>query len=234
MSLRPLLTLPVLLLALAACGADAAPSASPANLISTGGRSTPAPTLGVPAASAAVSTSSPGAAEVATAPVEPEAALIHGARLDLQGKCVTLRTDLPAGALGAIECTPASDVAARASMVVFDTQAQLLDAYWANVEAQGIEPRTNGGRCEPGVASEGGYVPGDGHPGLEPVERGACWIDAEGTAHYVATLPPFTLLQVDGRTGSTISGVERFAWLGNQDQPGGPTLWAEEPRSPEK
>ena len=180
MSLRPLLTLPVLLLALAACGADAAPSASPANLISTGGRSTPAPTLGVPAASAAVSTSSPGAAEVATAPVEPEAALIHGARLDLQGKCVTLRTDLPAGALGAIECTPASDVAARASMVVFDTQAQLLDAYWANVEAQGIEPRTNGGRCEPGVASEGGYVPGDGHPGLEPVERGACWIDADG------------------------------------------------------
>jgi hypothetical protein len=41
-------------------------------------------------------------------------------------------------------------------------------------------------------------------------------------------------VQVDGREGTLINGTERFAWLGNQDQPGGPTLWAEEPRSPEK
>ena len=119
-------------------------------------------------------------------------------------------------------------------MVVFDTQAQLLDAYRAEVAARGIEPQSNGGRCEPGAASEGGYVPGDGHLGFEPAERGACWTDANGTTHYLATLPPFVLLRVDGRAGATLSGVERFAWLGNQDQPGGPTLWAAEPRSPEK
>ncbi len=196
--------------------------------------STPAPTLEVPAATGAFPTSAAGAAEVPTAPAEPEAALLHGARLDLQGKCAPLRTGLPADAMGAVECTAASDVAARASMVVFDTQAQLLDAYRAELAAQGIAPQSNGGRCEPGVASEGGYVPGDGHPGFEPAERGACWTDAAGTAHYVATLPPFILLQVDGRAGATISGVERFAWLGNRDQPGNPTLWAEEPMSPEK
>jgi hypothetical protein len=234
MNPRPLLALPVLLLALAACGSGATPSASPAGVTATDVASTPTPTLEVPSASVAVPTSSPGATAAPMDPAEPEAALLHGARLDLQGKCAALRTGLPEDAMGAVECLPASDVAARASMIMFDTQAQLLDAYWARVEAEGIEPHTDGSPCEPGAACEGGYVPGDGHPGLEPAERGASWTDAAGTAHYVATLPPFILLQVDGRAGSTMSGVGRFAWLGNRDQPGNPTLWAEEPLSPEK
>ncbi len=234
MSQRSVLVLPALLLAVAACGADAAPSTSPAGVIAIDVPATPGPTFAVPPASAAVPTSSSGTAGVRLAPAEAEADLLHGARLDLQGKCVPLRTGLPTGAVGAIECTPASDVAARSMVVEFDTQAQLLDAYRAEVAAQGIEPQSNGGRCQPDAASEGGYVPGDGHPGNEPAERGACWTDAAGITHYLATLPPFVLLQVDGRAGSTISGVERFAWLGNQDQPGSPTLWAEEPRSPEK
>jgi hypothetical protein len=229
MNPRPLLALPVLLLALAACGSGATPSASPAGVTATDVPAMPAPTTNLPTAPATAPTPSPAAAAVPTAPAEPEAALLHGVRLDLQGKCAPLRAGLPAGAVGAIECTPASDAAARASMVVFDTQAQLLDAYWAAVATHGIAPQSNGGRCEPGVASEGGYVPGP-----EPAERGACWTDATGTTHYLATRPPFVLLQVDGRAGTTVSGVERFAWLGNRDQPGNPTLWAEEPLSPEK
>jgi hypothetical protein len=182
----------------------------------------------MPVASAVVAT--PGAA---ITPTEAEAALLHGARLDLQGTCAPLRTELPVDASGAIECTTTSDAAARVAMVMFDTQAQLIDAYDTVVAAQDIERITHSGRCEPAGASEGGYVPGDGHPGFEPVERSACWTDEAVTAHYTATIPPFVLLLVDGRPGTTISGVERFAWLGNQDQPGGPTLWATEPMSPE-
>ena len=216
------LLLPALVLALAACGGGSGASTSVVP-------SEPAPTPVMPVASApAVLPAS------SVVPSEPEAALLHGARLDLQGKCIPHRTDLPANATGAIECTTASDAAARVTMTVFDTQAQLLEAYDALVAAHGIEPLTNGGRCEPAGPSEGGYVPGDGHPVERPAERGACWIDDAGDAHYLATSPPFVLLQVDGRPGTTINGTERFAWLGNQDQPGGPTLWAEEPKSPEK
>ena len=230
----PLRGLPVLCLALAACSVGAGPSPSPADTAATAAPATPALTPVLPPASATTSTPSSGAPGSGTAPTEPEAALLHGARMDLQGKCAPLRTSLPAGATGAIECTTASDLAARVSMFMFDTQGQLLDAYNAVVASEAIEPRSNGGRCEPAGASEGGYVPGDGHPGVVVVERGACWADAAGITHYVATVPPFVLVQVDGREGTLIGGTERFAWLGNQDAPGGPTLWAEEPRSPEK
>ena len=227
------LVLPVLALVLAACGAGGGTSASPAAADASAAPPTPVLALisPVPAASSAPS---PGSAAGDSAPTEPEAALLHGARLDMQGTCVALRTGLPAGATGAVACTPVSDAATGVSMVVFDTKAQLLDAYWAEVAAQGIEPWTMGRQCEAGAGCEGGYVPGDGHPGFEPAERGARWTDGAGTAHYLATVPPFLLLRVDGRAGATVSGVERYAWLGNQDQPGGPTLWAEEPRSPEK
>jgi hypothetical protein len=108
-----------------------------------------------------------------------------------------------------------------------------MDAYRDRLDVEGIPPVTNGGRCEPGRPSEGGYVPGDGH-GIVVDERGGCWFDTDGVAHYVATAPPFTLLLVDGRPGIDAPAVELFAWLGNQDQPGAPTLWAEEPLSPEK
>jgi hypothetical protein len=166
-------------------------------------------------------------------PGDAEAALLHGMRLDLQGTCVPLRESLPAAATGAVTCVPTSDVVARVTVVLFDTRQAMLDAYEVRLGAEDIPRMTNGGRCEPGQASEGGYVPGDGH-GIVGEERGACWFDADGIAHYVAAAPPFILLQVDGRAGSDAPVVERFAWLGNQDQPGGPTLWAEEPLSPEK
>ena len=119
-------------------------------------------------------------------------------------------------------------------MILFDTQARMLAAYGTAVAAEGIPPRTHGGRCEAVGASEGGYVPGDGHPGVVVNERLACWVDPEGVAHSLVTGPPFLLFRVDGRPGAALSDVGMYAMLGNQDQPGGPTLWAEEPRSPEK
>jgi hypothetical protein len=48
------------------------------------------------------------------------------------------------------------------------------------------------------------------------------------------TLPPYVLVEVGGSVGDG-SAVERFAWLGNQDVPGAPTIWRSSgPANPEK
>ncbi len=234
MSPRPLLALPILLLALAACGTGAAPSTSPADVTATDVPAMPAPTPTLPAASVAASTPSPGTAEVSTAPAEPEAALLHGARLDLQGKCVPLRTGLPAGATGAIECTPASDVAARASMVVFDTQAQLLDAYRAEVACAGDRAAEQRGPLRAGCRVRGRIRAGRRPPRLRT--GGARGMLDRRRGDDALPRDPAAVHPAAGRwsRGRHVSGVERFAWLGNRDQPGNPTLWAEEPLSPEK
>ena len=209
------------------------------------------PVSSVPSPSAASSMSGPTGAPTADSAPTPaldptpvlawipadatddELQLFGGARLDVREACLPLRTALIEGAVAAVECRPASDAVDRAVLYLFDSRQALLVAYGAEVAAHGIPRYSNGGRCEPDQASEGGYVPGDGH-GIEVAERGACWRDGAGAAHYLATLPPYVLAQVDG-TGADVTLVERFAWLGNRDQPGGPTLWNEAgPMSPEK
>jgi hypothetical protein len=242
----------ILALALAACGgavqASAAPtepaatSASPASASASSElAASPASASGeLPTSAPVATTTAPSGAGAPTSgtnaadAAEAAAALLHGARLDLQGRCAPLREGLPAGAVGAITCTPQGTVAALVTMVILDTQPQLMAAYGAVVSDAGIPPFSHRGRCEAGRATEGGYVPGDGHPGAIPDERVACWTDDAGIAHSVTTSLPFVLLRVDGRPGASTADVGLFPMLGNRDQPGGPTLWAQEPMSPEK
>ncbi len=185
-------------------------------------------------ACSAAGTATPQPASSADALTTPEeAALLAGARMDLQGTCGPLRVGLPDGAIAAIACRPSSDVVGQAAVYLFDTEAALMASYLARLTELGIQPRTNGGRCLPGRASEGAYVPGDEGPDLSST-RGACYLDDAGDADYVAMLPPFALIQVDGIVPDT-EAVERFGWLGNQDQPGSPTIWSPTgPLSPEK
>jgi hypothetical protein len=175
-----------------------------------------------------------GSGAVPSSAADAEATLLHGARLDLQGRCAPLRDGLPDGAVGAVICTPADDVAASVTLTVMDSRERLMDAYTAIVTDNAIPAFSHEGRCEAGGPSEGGYVPGDGHPGFIPDERAACWIDEAGTAHAVLTSLPFVLLQVDGLPGAGPDAAFLYAMRGNQDAPGGPTLWAQEPMSPEK
>jgi hypothetical protein len=193
----------------------------------------PATTVG-PTLLTPVPGSSSGTGAGPSSAAEAEAALLHGARLDLQGRCAPLRDGLPDGAVGAVTCTPADDVAASVTLTMLETRERLMDAYAAIVADNAIPAFSHEGRCEPGRASEGGYVPGDGHPGAIPDERAACWIDEAGTAHAALTSPPFVLLRVDGGPGAGPDTAFLYAMRGNRDAPGGPTLWAQEPMSPEK
>lgn len=197
-------------------------------------RSISALTLAASLLLAACSTGAPSTSPAtAASPTPAESTLLAGVRLDLQGTCDPLRAGLPDGAIAAVTCRPSSDIVGQATVYLFETEAALMASYLARLTELGIQPRTNGGRCLPGQASEGAYVPGDEGPDLSAM-RGACYLDDAGDADYVATLPPFVSIQVDGIVPDT-EAVERFGWLGNQDAPGSPTIWSGDgPRSPEK
>jgi hypothetical protein len=169
---------------------------------------------------------------VSDGPTAEELVLLYRVRLDLQGTCTPLRTDLAEAALAGIECHPPTEDVDRVRVYLFDTQEALLETYWARLVAQGVEPGTASGRCVPGEASEGPYTPWEGDK-LEIAERGGCYLDAAGLAHYLATNPPFVLTELDGTTGD-MAALEGWAWLGNEDQPGNPTVWRESPVDTEK
>ena len=66
----------------------------------------------------------------ATSPTEPTAVeedLLFGVRRDAAVDCQPEREGLPAGALGAVTCFPANDLATRVTLVRWQTEAQLLE-----------------------------------------------------------------------------------------------------------
>ena len=151
--------------------------------------------------------------------------LLGGIRLDLQGACGPVREDLPVGAVGEVGCVPCVDEASYVAVDIFDAQETMLQAYAERVSAAGVEPLANDGSCfEVGMA-EGPWLPTQNPAAM--AERHACWIDADGVPMYMATQPPYVLFTVTGTRGTLLSDAHRYGWLGNEDQPGAPTLWRE-------
>lgn len=193
-----------LVLVLAACGSPAvSPSPSAAQ---------PAPTA-VPPASVAPSPSS----------APPAAGFAGGVRLDLAASCKPVEGELLPGAVEGLVCNPSSDTVRRVQIYRFDKAKAMMAAYGSLITAQDIESHTHQGRCRANRTSEGAYVPGDDvDPNIR--ERSACYVDDRDRAHYIATAPPKVLIIVDGKVDD-IGAVEAWSWLGNQDQPGNPTVW---------
>ncbi len=126
--------------------------------------------------------------------------------------------ELPRDAIAGIDCASDDPGVARLGFYLFDNDADMLDAYVARMRAEGVA--LDSGSCRDGER-EGAYTPGEG---LLPNRHG-CFVDDEGKANYSATLPTsHVVISIRGATGET-RYLEEFAWRGNQDTPGNPTLW---------
>jgi len=173
----------------------------------------------------------PSATPSAATPTPQEAQLLFGLRRDAYAACAPLREALPPRAIAGIECHPAAEGVDRLSLYLFENEPALVETYLARLADHGVEPRS--GTCIDGN-SEAGYLPGDGVTEALVSERESCFLDELGLAHYEATLPPFVLVGIDG-TDADPAELLRWAWMGNQDQPGAPTIWRMSgPVDPEK
>jgi hypothetical protein len=134
--------------------------------------------------------------------------------------CRPLRDGLPPHATGGIECDSDDPAVARVGFFRFDGEADMLAAYFARMDAEGV--KRDSVACTDGEG-ESAYIPGE----EEVASRHGCFVNDEGYANYRATLPGVLVyIGVLGRTGDMRS-LEDFAWRGNQDLPGMPTLWRE-------
>lgn len=214
----------VAMIAIAACTAtpiDPSPSA-PANPASPS-----APPSALPPPSASPITSPPPT--VAPPPATPapsardftadERYLLDGVRRGaVDCEPVAGSDDLPENAIAGIECASPDPAVSRIGFYLFENEADMLDAYIARMTAEGIE--LNSGSCREGEG-ENAYTPGEG---LVP-DRNGCFINDEGFANYrIASGRVY--IGILGRSAD-MRALEDFAWFGNQDVPGTPTLWAE-------
>jgi len=211
-------------LALAACSTATTPSLSASPTPSPLVGATPSPSVEPTPGPTVVATvePTPSPAILTIDPAKGERMLLTGVRQDLQAACAPIGMGMPGSAIAGVKCTPKSGVVGHVTLYLFGTQQDLLDAYMARLAGHKVQFRSGDGICLVGKASESAYVPGDGQM-LVP-ERNACYVDASGKAHYVATLPPFVLAEVDGKVGDS-AAVRSWAWGDNQDTPGNPTVW---------
>ena len=122
-----------------------------------------------------------------------------------------------------IDCDLVGSPAARVGYYLFRNEADLLDVYLARMEAEGIALES--GSCLEGEG-EGASIPW-GDDGFAPYRQG-CFVNSEGYGNYRATLPgAHVYVGLLGRTADTRS-LDEWAWMGNEDVPGIPTLWHQE------
>ena len=132
--------------------------------------------------------------------------------------CEPVRDKLPSGALAGIECLGNDWFVARVGYYLFENDEDMFDTYVARMEAEGVT--LNEGSCFDGEGDQA-YIPGD----EEVMARQGCFITAEGVANYRVTLPgAHVYIGIVGHNIDTVE-LEDFAWLGNKDVPGNPTLW---------
>lgn len=212
----------VAVIAVAACSAAPIPSPSPsADPISPSAPPTlaPPPTVAPPSPTLA-----PPPATPKPTPVDftaGEAYLLDGVlRGAIDCEPAAGSDDLPRDAIAGIECRSDAPNVARIGFYLFANDADMLAAYRFRMTAEGVA--FDSGNCRDGE-HEGAYTPG----GEEIASRNGCFINDEGYANYRATMPgSHVYIGILGKDDNMV-GLEDFAWLGNRDTPGTPTLWGE-------
>jgi hypothetical protein len=127
--------------------------------------------------------------------------------------------ELPRDAIAGVECFSDEPGVARIGFYLFENDADMVDAYVFRMQAEGVA--LDSGNCRDGE-HEGAYTPGEG---LLPSRHG-CFLNDEGFANYRATQPGWHVYIGILGAMDDMPYLEDFAWRGNQDTPGGPTLWA--------
>jgi hypothetical protein len=216
-------------LALAACGASTPAPSQPAVVPPvTPGPSVPAdPSSPQPSGQPAVTpdpttrpTSQPTPRPTAVAFSKAERYLIDGIMRG-EGNCTPVRSgDLPGLAIAGIDCDLVGSPVARAGYYLFKNDDDLLDAYMARVSVENLV--VDSGACAPGEG-ESAYIPYAENETAP--DRHACYVNDQGYGNYRATLPGFHVyVGLLGRTAN-MQTLEDWAWIGNVDTPGNPTLW---------
>lgn len=222
-------------LILSACGASTpTPSQTPASPVPS------QPTVSAPPASPSASTPSdpatpepsaePPATPVPTVKPTPKPVTFSGAERYLvdgilrgESDCSPVRGDaLPGLAIAGIDCDMIGTPVARMGFYLFKNDDDMLDAYMARVSVENLI--VDSGACVPGEG-EGAYIP-YGDDEFAP-DRHACYVNDEGYGNYRATLSGVHVyVGLLGRSANMRS-LEDWAWFGNQDTPGNPTLWGQ-------
>lgn len=211
------------MIVIAGCNATAVyPAASPVVRASP---SVPAAATPAPSFSASPS---PTGAPPAAAPIEGLADFTPAERYLLDGvlrgatSCQPAAgsDEMPRQAIAGIDCNSSDRSVARIGFYLFTGDQEMLAAYMLQMKAVGITLES--GSCD----DEGGehsYA-----PGVDViVERVGCFLDDEDRANYHALLPGVHVyIGIRGKSAD-MRALEDFAWFGNQDTPGNPTLWSE-------
>jgi hypothetical protein len=139
-----------------------------------------------------------------------------------EGDCRPVRTGLPGEAIAGIDCDLVSTPVARMGYYLFENDADMLAAYLDRMRAEGVALES--GSCLDGE-SETAYIPWAGDD-IAPYRHG-CFVNDDGYGNYRATIPGFHVyVGLLGRTAA-VRPLEDWAWIGNEDIPGQPTLWAQ-------
>jgi hypothetical protein len=148
-----------------------------------------------------------------------EAVLFSGMRPDARFACAARRTGLPAHALAGVECSPHVAGVDRIGAYLFGQQDEMVDAYLQRLADNGVKPRS--GSC-PKRAGETSYVPEQA--ALSPYRYG-CFLNEFGNANYRFTVPDDRVYVGVLGTDESWKRLHDWAWRGNQDTPGSPTVW---------
>ena len=245
---RIALLAPAVLVLAAACStgqaADPAPSAVPSPTATPGPTASPAPVV-TPLPSpvvdpspvvtpAPVITPAP-TKEPAPAMTKREQKLVASLRPDVAVNCVSRRTNLPKGAVRAIECFPDDPLVARVGVYEFASMNEAAYAYMTRMASAGVD--VNAGDCNRDKPGEQAWMAGDGEanyddPGvfnweneaLMP-ERIGCFVNEAGVANVRATCGD-TYVGVLGK-GKDLSDLTDWTWAypqgyeaGTPDSPG--------------
>lgn len=141
-----------------------------------------------------------------------------------KGVCSPVRGGaLPGLAIAGIDCDLHGSPAARMGYYLFKNDADMLDAYMARMSVEGVV--IDSGACAPGEG-ESAFIPSAENETAP--DRHACFVNDAGYGNYRATLSGYHVyLGLLGRSADMRS-LEDWAWLGNEDTPGYPTLWRQD------